>query len=639
MPAARGQGSGSRPVGESQRPGGAINREAKQPSRAAPTKRQKRPVHAAGDVGRKVRAPGEKAARSALRGGSAKVDGPPHRAGRPTGAAEVPSDAGASSVTPKPGSQTRAGVRSARVIAIANQKGGVGKSTTAVNLGACLAEVGQRVLVIDLDPQGNASTGVGIGHSDREVTIYEVLTAGSDMHGAILETEVPGLAVVPSTIDLAGAEIELVSQFSREARLARALESVRGDYDFILLDCPPSLGLLTVNALTAAAELIVPIQCEYYALEGLGQLLKNVRLVQQNVNPRLRLTGIVMTMFDSRTKLADQVVAEVRAYFGPRVYDSIIPRSVRLAEAPGFGKTILQYDPASKGAKAYRGLANELLTKAAGDGLGELDLTNMGQGVAVQEPSPTPKDLGDGGRGYGEGLDEVGVSSGDAGPAGSHDHGEDEDEAAAEIDDRPPVPGKEGDELDQAQAVRPMHEDPLPEWDTGLVDAGDRRGGGDEADEEGPSGPPGEAEPHRPEEPPLAPEPTADAEPPLAPEPTADAERPRVVEPSGGLEPGPTPAPEVIDQPPPQIVPESPVSQAFSPSQRLVHIVSDEWEGLGVSLEEDRSGDEVELEQVEAGGHKEGAAAVTEERPPAKDEPPVGKVRRWLFGKSKGGGA
>jgi chromosome partitioning protein len=624
MPAARGQGSGSRPVGESQRPGGAVNRGAKQPSRAAPTKRQKGPVHAAGDVGRKVRAPGEKDARAAPRSGSAKVNGPPHRAGRPTGAVEVPSDAGASSVTPKAGSHTRAAVRTARVIAIANQKGGVGKSTTAVNLGACLAEVGQKVLVIDLDPQGNASTGVGISHSDREVTIYEVLTAGSDMHGAILETEVPGLAVVPSTIDLAGAEIELVSQFSREARLARALESVRGDYDFILLDCPPSLGLLTVNALTAADELIVPIQCEYYALEGLGQLLKNVRLVQQNVNPRLRLTGIVMTMFDSRTKLADQVVAEVRAYFGPRVYDSIIPRSVRLAEAPGFGKTILQYDPASKGAKAYRGLANELLTKAAGDGLGDLDLTHMGQGVAVQEPPATPEDLGDGGRGYGEDLGEVGAGSGDAGPSGSHDHGEDEDEAAAEIDDRPPVPGKEGDELDQAE-VPPMHEDPLPARDTGLVDPGDRSGGGDEADEAGPNGPPGETEPQR------------AAEPPLASEPTADAEQ-STVEPSGGPEPGPTPASEVIDQPPPQMVPETPVSQTFSPSQRLVHIVSDEWEGLGVGLEEDRSGDEVELEQIEARGHEEEAAAVTEQLPSARDEPPVGKVRRWLFGKSKGGG-
>jgi chromosome partitioning protein len=260
-------------------------------------------------------------------------------------------------------------VRQARVIAIANQKGGVGKSTTAVNLGAALAEAGLRVLVVDLDPQGNASTGLGIDHSARVATTYEVLTAGVDIERAVVDTEVGGLRAVPSTIDLAGAEIELVSQFSRETRLAKALEAVLGQYDFVLLDCPPSLGLLTVNALTAATELIVPIQCEYYALEGLGQLLKNVRLVQQNVNPKLRLTGIVMTMFDSRTKLADQVVKEVRSYFGSRVYEVVIPRSVRLAEAPGFGKPITVYDPGSKGAAAYRSLASEVLAKGAGEGL------------------------------------------------------------------------------------------------------------------------------------------------------------------------------------------------------------------------------------------------------------------------------
>jgi chromosome partitioning protein len=256
-----------------------------------------------------------------------------------------------------------------RVIAIANQKGGVGKSTTAVNLGAALAEAGQRVLVVDLDPQGNASTGLGLDHGTRKATTYEVLTAGVGIEEAIVETEVDGLQAVPSTIDLAGAEIELVSQFSRESRRARALETVRERYDFVLLDCPPSLGLLTVNALTAATELIVPIQCEYYALEGLGQLLKNVRLVQQNVNPKLRLTGIVMTMFDSRTKLADQVVREVRAYFGPRVYEVVIPRSVRLAEAPGFGKPITVYDSGSKGAGAYRTLAAEVVAKWAAGAL------------------------------------------------------------------------------------------------------------------------------------------------------------------------------------------------------------------------------------------------------------------------------
>ncbi len=256
----------------------------------------------------------------------------------------------------------------ARIIAIANQKGGVGKSTTAVSLGAALADIGYRVLVADLDPQGNASTGMGIRHDAREVSVYDVVVSEADINQAIVPTPVDRLHAVPATIDLAGAEIELVSQFSREARLKKALEPVsEGVYDFILLDCPPSLGLLTINALTAAEELIVPIQCEYYALEGLGQLLRNVSLVQQNINSGLRLSGIVMTMFDPRTKLSEQVVQEVQRYFGDLVYGVIIPRTVRLSEAPGFGQPITVYDPKSKGAEAYRQLAREVALRPPPD--------------------------------------------------------------------------------------------------------------------------------------------------------------------------------------------------------------------------------------------------------------------------------
>jgi chromosome partitioning protein len=254
-------------------------------------------------------------------------------------------------------------------MAVANQKGGVGKSTTAVSLGAALAEAGHPVLVVDLDPQGNASTGLGIRHDERDVTVYDILAGDADVRRAIVQTPVPDLHAIPSTIDLAGAEIELVSQFSREMRLRRALDPLRtGSYEYILLDCPPSLGLLTINALAAAEELIVPIQCEYYALEGLGQLLRNVRLVQQNVNPGLRLAGIVMTMFDPRTKLAEQVVEEVRKFFGDLVYETVIPRTVRLSEAPGFGRPITVYDPRSRGAQCYRELAGEVVRRPAREG-------------------------------------------------------------------------------------------------------------------------------------------------------------------------------------------------------------------------------------------------------------------------------
>ena len=282
----------------------------------------------------------------------------------------------------------------ARVIAIANQKGGVGKSTTAVSLGAALADIGYRVLVADLDPQGNASTGMGIRHDAREVTVYDVVVSEAEIGEAIVPTPVERLHAVPATIDLAGAEIELVSQFSRESRLKKAIEPVsEGVYDFILLDCPPSLGLLTINALTAAEELIVPIQCEYYALEGLGQLLRNVSLVQQNINSGLRLSGIVMTMFDPRTKLSEQVVDEVRRHFGDLVYDVIIPRTVRLSEAPGFGQPITVYDAKSKGAEAYRQLAQEVALRPppdspmpAFDQMPIAVMPPMEKEVAVEEP-------------------------------------------------------------------------------------------------------------------------------------------------------------------------------------------------------------------------------------------------------------
>jgi chromosome partitioning protein len=290
---------------------------------------------------------------------------------------------------PRPSPTPAGGPLGVRIIAIANQKGGVGKSTTAVSLGAALAELGHRVLVVDLDPQGNASTGLGIRHEERDVTVYDVLADDAPIQGAVVPTPIDNLFAIPSTIDLAGAEIELVSQFSRELRLRKAIEPLRseGAYDYVFLDCPPSLGLLTVNALAAAEELMVPIQCEYYALEGLGQLLRNVRLVQQNVNMSLRLTGIVMTMFDPRTKLSEQVVAEVRRYFGDRVYQTIIPRTVRLSEAPGFGQPITVYDPSSKGAQSYRDLAKEVAARLPD----ESPLPTVEDVPSVVVPPPEPR--------------------------------------------------------------------------------------------------------------------------------------------------------------------------------------------------------------------------------------------------------
>lgn len=247
-----------------------------------------------------------------------------------------------------------------RILAIANQKGGVGKTTTAVNLGAALAEIGFRVLIIDLDPQGNATTGLGISHRNVEGSIYDVIMNEAAVEDCVEPTSVKNLFVVPATIDLAGAEIELVPAFSRELKLRRALHSARDDYDFTIIDCPPSLGLLTVNGLAAADDVIVPIQCEYYALEGLGQLLRNVALVKSNLNPTLDVRGIVLTMYDARTKLADQVEQEVRAHFGAKVYRTVVPRTVRISEAPSFGQPVTVFDASSRGALAYRELAKEV---------------------------------------------------------------------------------------------------------------------------------------------------------------------------------------------------------------------------------------------------------------------------------------
>jgi chromosome partitioning protein len=269
--------------------------------------------------------------------------------------ATAPSEAAAPAPAPSPFARALP-----RVMAVANQKGGVGKTTTAVNLGACLADIGYRVLVVDLDPQGNASTGMGVNIRDLQGSMYDVVLHDLPIEDCVEATSVKNLFCAPSSLELAGAEIELVPAFSRELRLKRALDEVRDDYDFVLIDCPPSLGLLTVNAFAAATEVVVPIQCEYYALEGLGQLLRNVNLVQKNLNPALELTAIILVMYDARTKLADQVVNEVREHFGDKVCRQVVPRTVRLSEAPSFGQPIIAFDPSSRGAIAYRELAKEV---------------------------------------------------------------------------------------------------------------------------------------------------------------------------------------------------------------------------------------------------------------------------------------
>jgi chromosome partitioning protein len=249
------------------------------------------------------------------------------------------------------------------VIAIANQKGGVGKTTTAVNLSACLANLGHRVLLLDIDPQGNATSGIGIDKKVIKTCIYDALINEIPVEKVIYQSKQQKLFVIPATIQLAGAEIELVSTISREVRLRRVIEPVKNNYKFVIIDCPPSLGLLTLNALTAADYILVPIQCEYYALEGLGQLVNTVNLVKKHLNGGLKIGGVLLTMYDNRTNLSSQVAGEVRNYFGDLVFDSVVPRNVRLSEAPSYGESIIDYDPRSKGAEVYKNLAEEVLLR------------------------------------------------------------------------------------------------------------------------------------------------------------------------------------------------------------------------------------------------------------------------------------
>jgi len=256
----------------------------------------------------------------------------------------------------------------AKVICIANQKGGVGKTTTAVNLSASVAVAEKKVLLIDIDPQGNSTSGMGFNKSGSKETIYDALLRGTGIKGTIQKTAIPFLDVIPSNTDLIGAEVELIQEREREKKLDRLIKEVEADYDYIFIDCPPSLGLLTINSLTAAHSVLIPLQCEYYAMEGLSQLLKTIHLIKQALNPRLKIEGILLTMFDGRNNLSHQVALELRNHFKDKVFETVIPRNIRLSEAPSHGKPVLLYDIHSKGAESYLNLAREILADGKRDG-------------------------------------------------------------------------------------------------------------------------------------------------------------------------------------------------------------------------------------------------------------------------------